>query len=594
MSVARSMKTAPSTPTLFSNAVDNVQWTWTNSLVLYAVFAAIVFLVQGSQPVLGPDHITYFQLADSIIDAHPAGDYWREANSVRSFGVLLAYLHSWTASHILSMKLMLAGCTVLYLLSAELLFGLFTKERWQSVLFALVSGFAVSFGVASWGVTDSAALLPRTLVAPLIVLSIWFWLRFYDRLVKYLVFSFLVAGSVVHLSTFYVAGILCLLELWDFVAIRKLRVDVRIPAFLFGTVLAALLLYVFESLGISVKILGIHLPQLVADVGFPTLAARIASATASAPTQVFLVTGGVGHGAAQGALSASEAWAIELSLRPWRNMPLGLANVANMLSSCAVVLLLAFYGLAKARKAGFTSTDRVMAAMFVAIPVFALLPQTVLWVLRSFTDVYPVTIEEIRAVGFIMIPALYFILRLLQQILRSGGPYRTHMAAAVIVAALTLPIFMKSLGLGAREHILSAMIAVGAVDSTNAASIANARSALGIATAAPLYYSTRGTIRWLQKNTPSQARILTDRDDLILLKDHQIIGSRQATAVKFRATDEDAQAFFQATQAIKSRDTARVASVAMAYGAEFFIVPWRVEGAAYVDEFFSVVPVRKG
>src|SRR5581483_325370 len=98
----------------------------------------------GHQPLLGPDHVTYFELADSIMDAHPAGDYWRESNSVRSFAVLLAYLHPWTGSHLLSMKVILAFVTVAYLFSAELFFGLFAAQRWQRVLFALVSAFAVS------------------------------------------------------------------------------------------------------------------------------------------------------------------------------------------------------------------------------------------------------------------------------------------------------------------------------------------------------------------------------------------------------------------------------------------------------------------
>src|SRR6266550_2697683 len=116
---------APTFPTtFFGNAVDRVRWTWATSLVLYA---AIVFLVQGSQPLLGPDHVTYFQLIDSIIDRHPAGDYWREADSAHTFSVLLAYLHAWTQSHILSMKMVLLAATVLYLLSAELVFGLFTQ-----------------------------------------------------------------------------------------------------------------------------------------------------------------------------------------------------------------------------------------------------------------------------------------------------------------------------------------------------------------------------------------------------------------------------------------------------------------------------------
>src|SRR5689334_3603732 len=145
------------------------RWGWGRSLALYALFAVAVFVAQGAQPLLGPDHLTYFQIADSLIAACPAGDYWRESDSVRNFAILLAYLHPMTGSHVLSMKLVLVVNTVLFLLAAELFFGLFARERWQAVLFAMTSAFAVSFGVASWGVTDSTALLPRTLVAPLLM-----------------------------------------------------------------------------------------------------------------------------------------------------------------------------------------------------------------------------------------------------------------------------------------------------------------------------------------------------------------------------------------------------------------------------------------
>ena len=64
---------------------------WAASVLLYCAFAALVFVVQGSRPLLGSDHISYLQLADSIIASCPAGDYWRETTSVRTFGVLLAH-----------------------------------------------------------------------------------------------------------------------------------------------------------------------------------------------------------------------------------------------------------------------------------------------------------------------------------------------------------------------------------------------------------------------------------------------------------------------------------------------------------------------
>ena len=129
----------------------------------FIAFALAVFVIQGTSPALGPDHLAYIQLAESFIATCPKGDYWREITSVQTFGVALAYLYGWTGSHLVSMKLLLAGFTVLYLLAAHLFFTLVTGPGWKAALFALLSAFAVSFGIASWGMTDSAALLPRSI-----------------------------------------------------------------------------------------------------------------------------------------------------------------------------------------------------------------------------------------------------------------------------------------------------------------------------------------------------------------------------------------------------------------------------------------------
>jgi hypothetical protein len=572
-------------------------WSWGASLLLYTGIAAAVFILQGGQPVLGPDHISYFQLADSILDARPGGNYWRETNSVRFYGVLLAYLHAWTGSHVLSMKLALAAVTVPYLLSAELLFGMFAGKRWHAVLFAALSGLAVSFGISSWGVTDSTALLPRTLVAPIILVSIWFWLRFHDRIVKYLVFSLLVIGSLIHLSTFYVAGILGLLELWDFVVTRKCRIDRRVAAFLGGVALAAGLLFIFELYGISIGVFRVMFPRFffatqqalqVSPVWQGAPAVQVGSAAASAAEAA------VPQGAPA---TARDAWALELSLRPWRNMPLRMVNVANMLSSSILVLMLALFGLARAREAGFTPPDRVMAAMLVAVPVFAFVPQTILWGLRSFTDVYPATIEEVRAIGFIMIPALYFVLRLFQLMLAQGGRSRYRKAAAVVAATIALPFAMKALPHSAREAVLGVMTRLRVVDPADAPGVINARSALGIMHGTPFYYSTQGVMRWIRDNTARNTRILTDRDELILLRDHEIVGPRQVAAVPEREgveLPENMQILFRMSEAMQSRDTASVARLARSYGADFFVVPWQVPDALYCDSYFSVVAVRKG
>jgi hypothetical protein len=586
-----------------------LRWSWGASLVLYVIFSAVVFVIQGRQPLLGPDHITYFQLADAIMEAHPSGDYWRETDSVRSFGVLLAYLYPWTGSHLLSMKLLLAAVTVAYLMSAELLFGLFAERRWQAVAFALLSAFAVSFGISSWGVTDSTALLSRSLVAPIVLLSVWFWFRFYDSNVKYLAFSFLMLGSLLHLSTFYVMGILGFLELWDFVAMRKLRIDAQVPAFIGGVVLAAALLYALETLSLSVNLIHSTIPHLFSATKVAVAPTNDVSGAAHRKKVVALSLGGTvtdapgaGEALSSGArsiakaISAKEAWALELRLRPWRNMPLQWVNIANVLSSFALVLILALAGVRRRKAAGWTRMDRIMGAMFVVIPAFAFLPQTLLWILRSFTDIYPATMEEVRAIGFIMIPALYFVMRLFQHVLATGGAMARVKAGGIALAVIALPLATKSLPVAAREGIFSGMASLGLVNPSDPSSATNARSALGISHTSPFYHSAEGVISWLRENTSPGTRILTDRDELLLLREREIVGPRQVAAVPPRAGVELpdlAQLYFWTQQALRDHDIARLEWLTRMCGADFIVVPWHATGAIYTDSYFSVVPVGK-
>lgn len=587
---------------------------WATSLLIYGAFAGAVFFAQGPQPLLGADHISYIKLADTIFSACPDGGYWRELNSVRTLGVLLAYLQGWTGSYVLSMKVVLAVFSIPYLLATELLLREFAP-RWQAVLFAIVSSFAVSFGVASWGITDSTALLARTLVAPVVMFSAWLWFRFDGRPAKYAAFPVLVLGSLLHLSAFYMLAVLALVELLDFVFLRRLRIDRRV--FMATGALAAsmVLLFALEAAGISSRLIGIQVPELLRSFGVnvqnledrqpPGCSGRMATGDAASPrlappghlrtAQVLAAAGSAAPapaGAQSAAASAAEAWKTELALRPWRNMPMPLVNVANVFSSSALILLLAFAGAVSSWRAGFTRADRVMGLMFLAVPIFALGPQTALWVLRSFTSVRPASIEEVRALSLVMIPAFYFVLRLFQRTLASGTPHAKAKAGAIVAAALALPLVMKGLPPWARESILSAMVAVKVVDPASRGSVSNARAALGLtAGEAPLYYSTVGVRSWLQDHTPPGARILTDRDDMILLRGKTIVGPRQVGATTYGVTGRQVDAFLHTSQAIKDRDTVRVMALAREYGVDFAVVPWPVPGALYADESFSVLRV---
>ena len=89
---------------------------------------------------------------------------------------------------------------ILFSAALAVLFGiwclsLYGRDQGIGSLVAAIAAFAVSFGIASWGMTDSAALLPRTLVAPVIMLCAWWWLRFDGRAIRYLVFPILILAS---------------------------------------------------------------------------------------------------------------------------------------------------------------------------------------------------------------------------------------------------------------------------------------------------------------------------------------------------------------------------------------------------------------
>jgi hypothetical protein len=537
------------------------------SLILYVGFSALTFVMMGPQPSLGGDHISYIKLADSILGARPAGDYWKEMNSVRNFGVLLSYLHAYTGSHILSMRVILAVVTVFYLSAFELWMSLFTNLKWKRMLFAILSAFAVSFGISSWGVTDSTALLNRTLVMPLIIFAFWFFWRFSRHPAAYLVYSLLVFCSPIHLSTFHIVAILMVLECWDFAVLRKWKVDARIFWFTGGIGLACLTLLALQQTRIST--------DNVAVVAAMTKGSSIFTA----PTDV---------------MSPATAWHVELSLRPWRNMPIPLVNVANMISSYALIGALAVAGFFVRKRQGLTRNDRLMAGLFLSAVVVSFVPQTLMWIVRSFLPVYPINFEEVRALSIIMIPSIYFVFCLFEKAIEPGGRKAIAGAMLIVIAYLALPMFMKSMSGSAREYLLSVATSTGIVNAQDPAAERNARSALGISgdNASPLYYSTENLRKWLDRNARPQTRALTNRDDLVLSK-LTLVGSRQSAVVA--ASTAKAMTWLDelsdAQKALSSGKTEEVVRVAQKYRAELAVIPWRATNAVYSDQFFSVVRI---
>ncbi len=560
----------------------NVRWTtfingWGVSLILYLGFACAVFVALGDYPLLGPDHISYMVQADTIRALHPDGAYWHNLGSVHNEGVFLSYLYPYTGDHVQSMKLFLALLTLPYLLTFEWLLHCFTQSKAKAILFTLLAGFAVSFGVGSWGVTDSIAMLNRTLVMPAIFLILRFYLINFESPWRYLSYLLLIFSAMLHLSAFHFFGILLVMDAWDFAITRKCRLDGMLAGFAVALVLAAGIQIGLESTGLS-----------------PNLTGFLATST---PTEADSnVQGAI---KAQGTIKAqgpSDAWRTELQLRPWRNMPLPLANWANIFSSYALIFILTLSGIMVQKHHGFSKLDQRMLAFFGAIPVVAFGPQTALWLVRGFLPIAPINMEEIRTISFIMIPSIYFTLRLFEfAIIQKGGPL---WGCAIAVAFVALPLGMKSLPASARENIFVAAINFRLLDSTNQAQVQNARNALGISYDYPYYYSTLAVRRWLSENPGAYHKILSDRDELMLLN-RPIIGPRQVAAapVKVISGEESellTKAFFDTKVALSSRDLDTVMQVGRRYGADIAVVPWKVANALYQDSYYSVVGIKSG
>jgi hypothetical protein len=535
------------------------------SVSIYSLFAAVVFVIHGSEPPLSADHIAYMHLADEIARLEPDGAYWKRISQIHSYGVALAYLHPLTGSHILSLKLLLAALSVFSFLAFELFIGLFSDAKWKSVLFALVSGNLVTFGASLWGYTDFSASLQRTVMVPVMLVAVWFYVSRADSVIKYLAFPVLVAASVLHLSAYYVAAVLGLLELWNWGARRRFRIDRQLKWFAFSLAIAYLVKIAQEQIGLAFT------DNLAAGLVFPDAGER---------------------------MDPQEAWQVELKAFPWRNMPLPFATLATIAASYGTILLVAIGGIVAARRRGFTELDRTMLVLGGAVIVLAYGPQTLLWIIRQFLPIYPLSLEETRAINMLMIPSLYFGYRFFDALwTQSTGfvPRRAIAVAAILLLVLQPIEVLPMLPTRAKEAIFAWALSIGAIRKDDSLRQQYARQLLGLENGSErFYYSARGVIEWLRMNVDRGTPVLSNLNEL-LLANVRAVGAFNGL-LGIRVADPQrkqwAESVVEVQQAISSRDLAQVELVARKYGADLAVVPWPVSDALYRDGHYSIVKVR--
>lgn len=530
-------------------------------LALYALISAAVFIAHGPQPELTVDHIAYMKLANEIHDAHPDGRYFEGVRAVRSYAALLACLYDWTGDHIRSMKLVLAIVTFLSLWAFEGLMGCFTSHRAAAVLFSVLSLFHISFGAVFWGLTSFQASLSRSLIIPpLLLLLRYFWMNEHRRR-RSLVFPALVYLSFLHMSSLYILVTLACYEgirACGEVA-RKIRPD--ISTWILEGGLSLLAFWQMKPLIMICKI-----PVLL-NLSFASSARACA-------------------------VGSREAWAAELFAQPWRNFPPPPATLLMVVASIGMIFLLSVFSV-WIRRRFLGEQDRQLLRWAAAILLCAYGVQFVLWMLRSFTSVYPYNFEEVRLIGFLAVPMILLVFKLVEYLWNRPGRAGRLWAVVTIGLFLAQPIrLVDELPRPGRQALYDWLLRAGWLENYESLRAIYARSVLKLDDpSVRFYYSMTGILQWLTPRVTPQTVILSDRSDLYLLN-AWLVGSANSFLDKDVRTPQR-QTWMKSVQqlhaALSAHDEAAVERLMEEYGADYAVVPWTTSKALFAEGRYSVI-----
>jgi hypothetical protein len=539
-------------------------WSCPLSFLLYCAFALSVYFFLSPEPSLQVDHIAYWKSADQIIQQFPNGDYWRGITPITSYSVLLAYLYRLTSNHILSLKLILLATTILYLLAFDLFLSLFVRDKKLRVLFSLLSAFYISFGHSFWGYTAFSAALGRSLVIPPVIVLLWFFLKYENQYRKYLVLPALVYLSFLHLSSYYVLAILVLYEFLTILLFSRSLFLKRIIGLLGGVFLSWLAYSHLKSL----------------SLGSPTVSNVLAWTGTMIPRQ--------------GLLSAGETWAIELFAQPWRNFPVPMATVLATLGSQTFIWILSGFGLWKKFSEGLDRWDRRMLLFGFSTVVCALGPQFCMWILRQWFPIYPLNIEEVRAIIFLALPLYYFVIQLVLHLWRNTNATRRALAAVIVFVILLQPIYLLQMSpRHFRQWVYDFAVKHNILENWDSQRSVYAKQLLALnVEGGRYYYDLRNVINWLELNTNAGDVILTNRDELSLLRATTIgntagfLKCRNLFSMDRREWQEQVLEY---ARALSLRDFEAIRRLALKYHAKYAVVPWIMPAAEYSDHTYSVV-----
>src|SRR5208283_3372184 len=250
----------------------------------------------------------------------------------------------------------------------------------------------------------------------------------YTRRRRMLVYPALIYLSVLHLGTYYLLGVLAIMDgcrLVHALFIRRGAFRPALGAYIAAFALVGTAYLSIQPLNLNRKVLTMLVPRIE----------RETTVTAPAAPSVTSV---------HPYLSSREAWAMEIFAQPWRNFPLPLATVLAAAMSLAFIVPLSFVGGYLAiRNTGWRPADRPMLLMACSVLFFAYSLQCLLWIIRQWLPIYPINFEEMRTVSLVYLPILYFLVRGFEWLWFDRSTPRARRAAFVgLLLVLLQPIFV--------------------------------------------------------------------------------------------------------------------------------------------------------
>lgn len=612
---------------------------------LYIGFAAVVFWLHGPQPSLSIDHIAYFKLSDEIAAQHTDGAYWHSISSVRTYGVILAYLHAMTQDHVASLKWILAGLTIAYLFGSCYFFRAFVPPG-LAIIMALLSAIHVSFGTVFWGMTDFSASLNRSLAIPPMMFLLGWYFRNHDSPKRMVAYPILILLSILHLGTYHLLALLVSLDglrlLGD---ILGKSTETRAHSRNYSVALASIGVAYFSLAiaGLNSTSLTTLLPRV--DFASPTkstsnepppttanldmpkkssdaLATRPETATNTRPTssdQTNEVSKNppaspviVKYSAQdlerylkapawENALSSSDAWLMEAKAQPWRLFPPPPATILGALSSIFFLGIASLTcGYQSIIRSGMSSLDRLMILFSGCVLFGSYGLQFSQWITRQFLPIYPMNFEEVRMISFLIIPMLYFSAKGLHTLWKGANlhPPRRLFAAILFGFLLVQPIYIiRLLPASLREWSYAALIDRGLLGAHTSQRNSFVRGYLHLAGHQEhLYYPVIPIAAWLKATVRPTDIILTNRDDLYMLT-AQVLGTSNGflnTSSSSLRRVAWSEIYERLDIAIQRRDLAVVYSLARDCDAHYAVVPWAVPDAAFQANGFSIVKMHNG